>query len=97
MTVFSITKREKVAIGLLALQLVLPVSIVVLQPGFDKPNALGLDFDFVVFVGLSYLVAWLASLILSFTIPVRRGWYILACILSPVIGIGFLALTEGFR
>ena len=93
----SITKREKVAVGLLVLQLVLPVCVVVLQPGFDKPNSLGLDFDFVIFVGLAYLAAWLASVILSFTIPSRRGWFVLACILSPVIGIGFLALTEGIR
>ena len=62
----------------------------------NKPSALRLGFGFVVFVGVAFLVAWLASLILSCTLPARRGWYAVACILSPVIGVGFIALTEPF-
>jgi hypothetical protein len=92
----SISKREKIAIGLLVLQLAMPVSIFLLHPGFDKPNALGLDFGFVIFVGFAYLVTWLTTFILACILPARRGWYICACILSPVICFGFLFLTEQY-
>jgi hypothetical protein len=64
----SLSRLEKAVLMLLLFQAFLPWSVILLEPGFDHPNALGLDFGFVIFVGGLWVLAWLIGFVLSFRI-----------------------------
>jgi hypothetical protein len=91
----TLTPKEKPVIALLVLQLVLVVALLVLQPGFDHPNSLGLDFDFVIVLFGVFVVAWLVGLILACTLSSRRALYVCSYLLSPLVCFGLVALVEG--
>lgn len=86
------TPKEKLVFVLLAFQLALVVSVLVLQPGFDHPNSLGLDFDFVILALGAFVTSWLVGFVLACTLSFRRGVYVFAYLLSPLISFELVAL-----
>jgi len=56
---------EKSLIVVIIAEIVVPLSVAVLRPGFDKKNSLGLDFDFVVQMGWCFSVFWLVGFSLA--------------------------------
>jgi len=89
-----LTSKEKIVCCMLAVQLALAGSILVLRPGFDHPNSLGLDFDFVMLVAGVYLLVWIAGIIVACTLPVRRVWYVFLHVLSPLLCFGLLGMMD---
>ena len=90
----TLTPKEKPVIALLAFQLVLVVALLVLDPGFDLPNSLGLDFGFVVLLFGLFVVSWLMGLILACKLTARRAVYVFGYLMSPFICFGLAALGE---
>jgi hypothetical protein len=91
----TLTPKEKTVMALLFIQPALVLLVLVLQPGFDYPNSLGLDFDFVVLVFGAYVVSWLVGFVLACTLSSRRAVYVCGYFLSPLVCFGLVALYEG--
>lgn len=85
--------KEKAVLALLSFQLFLVLTLIVLQPGFDHPNSLGLDFGFVLILLALAGICWLVGLILSCTLSERRGMYVFSYLASPFVC--FLLLLLG--
>ena len=92
----ALTRKEKAVIALLVTQPVCVIAVLVAQPGFDHPNELGLDFDFVVHSFGVFVVSWFIGLILACTLPGRRVWYVVGYLLSPLVCFGLAYLVGAF-
>jgi hypothetical protein len=90
----TITPKEKPVLALLALQIVLAFAVLVLQPGFDHPNSLGLDFNFVIVLFGVFVVAWIVGLILACMLASRRVLYVCSYLLAPLVCFGLIVLAE---
>ena len=71
------------------------ITVFVLQPGFDKPNELGLDWGYVVLMFWVFGVSWLAGAVLAWFCRKRRVLYLaIHGLLSPLF---VFALWCGYR
>jgi len=78
---------EKALTAIIAAEVAAPLSIFVLQPGFDKPNDLGLDWGYVVLVFWVFAIAWLVGAVLAWSCRKKRMRYIVVQgFLSPLFG-----------
>jgi hypothetical protein len=83
---------EKLLIAAILGEIIAPLSVILLRPGFDKANSLGLDFDFVVWMGWFFGVLWAVGCGFSWAHrKARKRYLIIHLILSPL----FLALLWG--
>lgn len=83
---------EKLLIAAILGEIIAPLSVILFQPGFDKANSLGLDFDFVVWMGWVFGVLWVVGCGFSWAYrKAGKRYLIIHLILSPV----FFALLWG--
>jgi hypothetical protein len=78
-------KAQSVAAGLLLAQLVPPVLVWTLRPGFDKANSLGLDWTFVEYMLGFYFAFWISGVVVSFRTGKRLPLYLLLHMVSPIV------------
>jgi hypothetical protein len=76
---------QAVASGLLLAQLVPPALVWTLRPGFDKANALGLDWTFVETMLGFYFAFWISGVVVSFRAGKRLPLYLFLHMVSPIV------------
>lgn len=86
---------EKTVLALLAMQLVVVLSVILLEPGFDHPNSLGLDFNFIMISAAAFATAWFVGFVLACRLSSRRWVHVCAYLMSPLLSLGLLAYSEG--
>lgn len=86
-------RPEKLVVALLAIQVILPLSVMLLHPGFDKKNALGLDFDFVIAMAVAAGFTWLAGLVFALQLEARKSRYLLGHLVTLGFGVLYFALV----
>jgi hypothetical protein len=79
---------------LLGAQVVVPLLLAVLRPGFDFPNQFGMGFETVLAAAALFVVLWIAGLVMSCRLPHRRFLFVFLCLLSPVVCVGIFNLLE---
>ena len=86
------SRAEKLVLTLMLLQLAMPVVVNLLQPGFDKKNSVGLDFDFWIAMAVLSGALWLAGLVFSLQLEARKGRYLLGHLITLGSGLLFFVL-----
>ncbi|HEY8994129.1 MAG TPA: hypothetical protein VIM71_05680 [Lacunisphaera sp.] len=86
-------RPEKLVVGLMAIQVILSLSVMLLHPGFDKKNDLGLDFDFVIAMVVVAGFTWIAGLVFALQLEARKGRYLIGHLVTLVFGVLFFALV----
>ena len=84
---------EKLVLALLAIQVALPLLVMLLRPDFDKKNSLGLDFDFYIAMAAVAGFAWLAGLVFALQLETRKGLYIFGHLVSLIFGVLYFVLV----
>ncbi len=83
---------EKALIAITIAEIAAPLSVVLLQPGFDKKNSLGLDFDFVVQMGWCFAILWIVGMCLATVYrKEKKRYFVTYLVFSP----GFAATLLG--
>ena len=76
---------QRALVAAVAVELAAPLSVFVLQPGFDKPNSLGLDWDYVVVMFWVFAASWIVGGVLAWFCRKQRVRYlIIQGLLSPL-------------
>lgn len=78
------TLLEKSLIAAIGTEFAAPLSIFVLQPGFDHPNALGLDWGFVVLMFWVFGVSWAFATTLALICRKKVRYLVVQGLLFPV-------------
>jgi hypothetical protein len=86
-------RPEKLVVALLVIQVALPLSVMLLHPGFDKKNPAGLDFDFVLCVAAVAGCAWLAGVAFSLQLEARKGLYLVGHLATLGLGVLYFLLA----
>jgi hypothetical protein len=76
MSTRTIPRPEKLVVALLIIQVALPLSVMLLHPGFDKKSSTGLDFDFLIAMAAVAGFAWLAGVVFSLQLEARKSLYV---------------------
>ena len=80
----ALAPREIFVAGTVIAQGIPVAALVFLDPGFDKPNALGLDFGFVIAMAITFSGIWITGLVSTFSMRRHRTICITGYALLPL-------------
>jgi hypothetical protein len=83
-------KLEKLVVSLMGIQAALATVAGIANPGFDKPNSIGLSFGFYQLLAVVFAMLWLSGFVFSFQLEKRKWLYVVLQLLSPFLCISLV-------